>query len=84
MPGRDRAPAGGSAGTRGPNKRGDRVARLIVLVDVDTTRRSPRELCEHARDAWLTAVDRARAAGRIDLAVAEELRRAWPPAEVRR
>lgn len=62
----------------------DSHIRIVVVVDVDTTRRSPRELRAHAREAWLAAVDRARAAGLIDLAIAGELVRAWPPAESRR
>jgi hypothetical protein len=52
---------------------------IIVRIDPDTSRRPPREFRLHAREAWLRAVDRAYASGRIETVIAEELRRAWPP-----
>lgn len=59
-------------------------ARIVVVIEVDTERRSPLQLRKYAREQYRQAVMRARAAGRIDIAVAEELIRAWPPAEVRK
>lgn len=61
-----------------------RHARIVATVDLDAGKYSPREFREHARLAWLAAIDRARASQRIGLAFAEELIRAWPPSEVRR
>lgn len=58
--------------------------RIVVMIDAATSRRSPRRLRDHARDAWLEAVMRCRAHGRIELVTAEELIRAWPVTERRR
>lgn len=63
--------------------RADRV-RIVVVIDPDTATYSPRELRAHAADAWRDAVMRARAGGRVELAVADELIRAMPRPESRR
>lgn len=55
------------------------TSRIVVPIEADTAERPPREFRLHAREAWLRAVERAYAAGRIELVIAEELRRAWPP-----
>jgi hypothetical protein len=54
------------------------TSRIVVPIDADTAKLPPREFRLHAREAWLRAVDRAYAARRIPLVIAEELRRAWP------
>jgi len=58
--------------------------RIVVVADVDTGSRTPGELREHFRQQVREAVQRAHAAGRLELAVAEEFVRAVPATERRR
>ena len=57
--------------------------RVVAMIDLDTSHRSPLQLRHHARIAWREAVLRSYSQGRIEQAVAEELIRAWPEAEPR-
>jgi len=59
------------------------IVRLVVLANVAVATLTPEQMRRQFRDAIATAIHRARAAGRIELAIAEELLRAVPPSESR-